>query len=113
MAERLQLHGRRFTVETTAADGVVNSDTLFEFQQQESLVSASYSGGRVQRGFLVGLLNGTRLEFSYCQVHDNNEFKTGHSNATVDWTGSLVRITEEFEWADGSGSGINIFVELK
>ena len=106
------LSGKRFTVESTSPIGVVNSDTVFEFQQQDELVWARYSGGKVKIGRLVGLISEDELKFSFCQVHGVNEVKAGSSTARVEWDRPLIRIVEEFTWADGSGSGVNVFVEI-
>lgn len=34
----------------TAENGIVNSDTIFEFAQDGSFVSANYSGGKIKQG---------------------------------------------------------------
>ncbi|MEZ5337451.1 MAG: hypothetical protein R3F46_04230 [bacterium] len=107
-----QLDGIRMSPVSTDPKGVVNADTVFSFSQKEELVTAEYSGGSVQRGYLVGRCSGSRLEFSYCQMNDNGTVCGGRSHAEI---GQLpdgrLRLVEHFTWQDGS-TGVNTFEQL-
>jgi hypothetical protein len=97
----------------TAPNGVVGSDTVFEFSQVGDIVTASYSGGRVGVGYLVGILKGDTLSFRYCQVSDEDHVDGGSSNAKIEtMDGGRIRLIESFKWESRDGSGENIFEEI-
>ena len=97
----------------TSENGVVNQDTIFSFSHEGDLVYANYSGGQIAKGYLVGNLKGSKLEFSYCQVQVNRILDNGKSNAELIIHNGKVRLIEHFEWASRPGvMGTNIFEEL-
>ena len=57
----------KMNVIKTAANGVVNNQTIFTFSQKENLVSASYAGRKIQQGYLVGYI--TRDKFFFVTVN--------------------------------------------
>ena len=63
----VNLDGLKMHVTTTATNGVVASGTRLSFVQRGNHVAARYSGGAVGRGWLVGRLRGSELEFRYAQ----------------------------------------------
>ncbi|MEZ6022069.1 MAG: hypothetical protein R3C16_01330 [Hyphomonadaceae bacterium] len=80
MAE-INLEGRRFNVPLTDPGGVVNHETVFEFEQDGGIVTAAYAGGRIRQGYLVGVLEGRSLRFRYCQVQTDGRLDGGESVA--------------------------------
>ena len=115
MAEALiSLNGRRFNVASTAASGVVGPETIFNFGQDGSFVSAEYAGGRIRRGYLVGVLEDAKLTFRYCQIQLDGRLDGGVSECSVETLpDGRVRIIEAFEWASRPGeTGVNVFEEL-
>ncbi|MBI2518133.1 MAG: hypothetical protein HYV95_14605 [Opitutae bacterium] len=107
------LHGIRMRVITTAANGVVGPDTIFVFQQQDSLVTSSYAGGRIAAGFLAGRREADRLSFRYVQATTDGIVQSGSSLATLTRSPEgRWRLEERFQWESQAGEGINIFEEI-
>jgi len=107
------LDGLRMNVTATDAAGVVGAETTLEFRQRGSIVSARYSGGDVEQGFLVGTLHGDKLEFRFVQVDRAGRIDGGHSTCDVTKLDSgKVRIHEHFQWDTRPESGTNVFDEL-
>ncbi len=109
----IDLDGRRMHVATTAEHGVVDAETVLMFHQSGVRVWATYTGGRITRGRLVGRWVGDVLVFRYVQVECEAGVHAGHSIATAEFgpTGR-IRVFERFEWSTRSGSGTNVFEEL-
>ncbi len=63
MEKPISLDGVRMRVVATAEAGEVNTETLFEFAQDGSVVSARYAGGKVRLGYLVGMISAEGLRF--------------------------------------------------
>lgn len=109
----LNLDARRMHAVQTAANGVINRDTIFRFTQERDAVWASYAGGRIVRGFLVGMVQGDQLTFHYCQLETGGTLNSGHSRCALQRTADgLMQIIEHFEWASGAGTGMNIIQEI-
>lgn len=98
----------------TASNGIVNKDTIFVFTQVDDRVSAEYTGGRIEMGFLIGKMDNDRLNFSYCQLQTDGALDNGISvcELSISEEGK-IRLIEHFEWKSKPGeSGINIFQEV-
>ena len=104
----------KMNVIKTAPNGVVNSQTIFTFSQKENLVSASYEGGKIYQGFLVGYLTRGKLFFSYCQLQVDGKIDNGQSicSLSFDENKKLI-LTETFTWSSRENDGgVNIFREI-
>ncbi len=113
MGDVPSLDGLRMHVSSTDEAGVVNAETILEFTQQDSVVSARYAGGDVRLGFLVGNRLGDALEFGFVQVDREGRVDGGCSQCEILYTPTgNVRIIEHFEWNTRPESGTNIFDEL-
>ena len=107
------LDGLRANAPVTAESGVINADTIFEFSQDGDLVEASYAGGQVRAGRLIGRVKGDTLEFRYCQAHDDGSLDGGRSNCELRRADDgKIEIVERFQWASREGEGVNIIREL-
>ncbi|TMU55988.1 hypothetical protein [Flagellimonas algicola] len=104
----------QMNVVQTAANGVVNHETIFSFSQQDVQVQASYSGGNIAKGFLIGVLKKEILNFSYCQLQTDGILDNGSSKAQLSITAEgKLRLTEHFDWKSRPGEiGINVFEQL-
>lgn len=51
------LDGRRFRVETAAADGDWSAGTVFIFTQRDHIVWAPYAGGTISHGHLLAVMD--------------------------------------------------------
>jgi hypothetical protein len=109
----INLNNIKMNVIETSENGVVNRQTIFSFNQEQDLVYANYSGGKIAKGYLVGNLKGDKLEFTYCQVQVNGILDNGKSTAELTIHNGKMRLIEHFEWASRPGQlGVNIFEEL-
>jgi len=109
----ISLNGVKMHVTTTAAEGVVNADTIFTFSQDGPVVTARYAGGKVLAGSLVGVMSAGRLEFQYAQMDLDHRLDGGRSTCEVSrGADGRLRLLEHFEWASREGSGTNVFEEL-
>ena len=108
-----QLDGVRMSVVGTAAAGVVNAETIFEFHQSGSQIWCRYAGGDVIDGFLLGNLVGDMVRFAYVQCDRQGRLDTGMSEGDLSRTGDgRIQMHERFRWLTREGSGTNLFEEL-
>lgn len=105
----------RMNVIKTAANGVVNHETIFLFSQKNNVVTAEYAGGKIRMGFLVGKFpTENQLAFSYCQMQTDGTLDNGVSLCELSKNkNGEITLTEHFEWKSRPGEfGTNIFQEI-
>ena len=113
MAETVSLDGRRFRPPDDATGGDVGTDTEFEFHQDDDLIWARYSGGRVRLGFLVGTSDGAYAEFRYTQVLTDGTTANGRSRDRIELReDGSVRLHEAWRWESKSGAGTSVLDEV-
>ena len=108
------LNNIQMRVVQTAPNGVVNEQTIFHFTQKGRKVSARYSGGYIEKGFLVGILEESILRFSYCQLRSNGLMDHGESECLLYEENGKVALREQFEMQSAGTleKGTNIFKQI-
>ena len=79
----INYNGRRFVSIENTDNGEVSSMTIFDYKQEGNIISATYSGGEIVKGTLVGIVkkdNG--LEFRYNHVNNKHEIRGGQCIST-------------------------------
>jgi len=98
----------------TAPNGVVNDLTIFSFSQTDNIVSATYCGGEILKGYLVGTVDKDKLSFCFCQLQTGGKMDTGRSECdiVIDQN-QKIKLIEHFEWRNRENKkGVNIFQQL-
>jgi hypothetical protein len=111
---RSKLHDRRF-VTTGHPHGVSGADTVFHYLVDGALITATYDGGRVREGHLVGRATGeSSIETLYHCVTTDGELLAGWSRGRVG-SDAQGRTTLAFDWgwlSGAEGGGVSEYVEL-
>jgi hypothetical protein len=105
--------GRVFRPVENTPNGEVNGATQFEYRQSGDLLEASYSGGGIRCGQMVGLvLEGGELEFCYQHVTDEGELRSGRCRSVPEVMGDgRLRLQESWKWTSGDLSEGRSIVE--
>ena len=94
-------------------DTEVNEETIFHFHQENNLIWAEYSGGKVKLGRLIGIVDGENLKHSYVQINLNDEINSGEGNSLIKLNNEKkLQIVEEWEWKSQEGKGKSVMTEL-
>lgn len=109
----INYNDRIFRPVNNSENGEVNEETTFHYQQQGFLVSATYSGGKVLFGHLIGLADADgNMEIRYHHVNENGELMTGICQSTpVALPDGRLRLYEKWKWTSGDGSEGESIVE--
>ncbi|MCL9816595.1 aspartate/glutamate racemase family protein [Natronocalculus amylovorans] len=108
----VSMDGRVLQSIETVGDGNVDAETTFYFSQSGTQISAHYSGGSVQQGFLVGTSTGNELSFRYTQLLTDGSTATGASTDRIELlSDGRVRLHETWSWDAKDGSGTSILEE--
>lgn len=89
--------------------GEVGADTVFHYREADGEIWASYSGGQVRRGYLVGRREGDTLDFRYVQLNVNHETSSGHCATQLELLDDgRIRMHETWEWESRPGTGTSV-----
>ena|SRR3982751_5973016 len=106
---------RSFRSITNSANGEISGETVFEYQQEGNFVSATYSGGAIVFGHLIGIVNEDgELDIRYHHLNIIGDLMTGicHSIPVVLPDGK-IRLYEKWRWTSGDGSeGESVIEEI-
>ena len=107
--------GRLFRPVKTQGASETTSETIFKYEQKDALVTATYSGGDIRLGHLIGMVNKNgSLDMRYHHVNTDGKLMTGtcHTIPEVLEDGSL-RLHETWQWTSGpKTAGTSILEEL-
>jgi len=111
----INYNDKRFIPISNTENGETTNETIFTYQQVDNLLTATYSGGKIKYGHLIGLVDKDgNIDMRYHQLNDQGELMTGicHSKPEVLPNGK-IRLHESWEWTSGNHSkGQSIIEEL-
>ncbi|RTQ91671.1 n-acetylglutamate synthase [Lysinibacillus telephonicus] len=98
----MNYNGRKFISIENTSNGEVSSKTLFEYTQDGNIISASYSGGEILKGTLIGIVReDSSLEFRYNHVNVKNEIRGGKCISTPEiLPDGRIKLYENWKWLD-------------
>jgi hypothetical protein len=109
----IMLHGRRFRSVAEVAGGDVGTDTVFEYEEEDGVVSAMYAGGAVRLGFLVGTRTGLKVSFRYAQLRTDGTTATGRCDSIIEnLDDGRLRMHERWAWESQPGEGTSVVEEI-
>lgn len=111
----MNYNGKQFKPVQNSTNGETTEETVFEYKQEKNILTSEYSGGQIQKGHLIGLVdeNGN-IEMRYHQINKKDELMTGIclSKPEVLQNGK-IRLHETWEWTSGDKSkGESILEEI-
>jgi hypothetical protein len=103
----------RVLIAVSNPDGEVSRDTDFNFEESDGMVNATYAGGPIKRGYLIGVRAGLHLEFRYVHLTIGGQTQSGASEDQIElMAGGRVRLRERWRWESQEGSGESVLEEI-
>ena len=95
--------GRLFRPIEASDSSQTNTDTIFKYEQNDDLVTATYSGGNIQFGQIIGKVDANGiLDMRYQHVDRNGELMTGYCKTTPEvLPNGKIRLHEKWRWTCG------------
>lgn len=110
---KVNYDNKKFRPIQNTQNGETSEETIFEYKQNGNILTSEYSGGKIQKGHLLGLVddNGA-IEMRYHQVNANGELMTGicFSKPEILENGK-IRLHETWQWTSGDNSKGNSILE--
>jgi hypothetical protein len=111
----INYNGRNFVSIENTENGEVSSQTFFQYKQEGHIISATYSGGEIIQGTLIGLVKEDGcLEFRYSHVNSKDEIRGGTCISTpLILQDGRIRLYENWKWLDADATeGSSIIEEV-
>ena len=109
----LNYDGRTFVSIDNTANGEVSPKTIFEYKQEGNILFATYSGGEIVKGTMIGIVqeNGC-LQFNYNHVNVKHEIRGGKCFSKPEiLSDRRIRLQERWKWLDRDQSEGESIVE--
>lgn len=111
----INYNNKRFVAIENTANGEVSAKTFFEYKQEGNILFATYAGGDIVKGTLIGVvIEDGRLHFKYNHVNTSNEIRGGECFSTPEvLPDGRIRLHEKWKWLDAEQSeGKSIIEEV-
>jgi hypothetical protein len=108
------LNNKKFALIQNSENGEVNADTVFEYRQDNNLVTADYYGGTIKYGKIIAELQHDKLNMLYQCLTTDNELKAGRAVAKISFTDKgKMKLTLDWEWlTDLNKKGTSEYIEI-
>lgn len=113
--ETVNYEGRTFASVSNSTNGEVGDETRFHYHQEGSYIWATYSGGEVTLGQLLGRVEESGLLlFNYHHYNSKGVYRSGSCRATPEiLPDNRIRLNEQWQWTNGDRStGTSVVEEV-
>ena len=111
----INYNGRIFVSVENTVNGEVSSQTIFQYKQINHIIQATYRGGDIIQGMLIGTVKEDGcLQFRYNHVNLRNEIRGGECISTPEiLPDGRIRLYERWKWLDAENTeGSSIIEEI-
>lgn len=109
----INYNNKFFKPVSNTENGETSNETSFHYKQEGNILTSEYSGGKIVKGHLIGLVDGAgNIEMRYHQVNEKGELMTGFCTSKPEILASgKIRLHETWQWTSGDLSKGNSILE--
>ncbi|WP_158960588.1 n-acetylglutamate synthase [Myroides fluvii] len=102
----INYNNKIFRAASNTPNGETSNETVFHYKQEGNILTATYQGGKIVRGHLLGLVNERgEIDMRYHQINDKGELMTGRCQSKPEILArGKIRLHEVWEWTSGDCS---------
>lgn len=111
----MNYNNKKFKPISNTENGEISVETIFHYKQKGNLLTCEYSGGKILKGHLIGLVDEDGLiNMRYHQVNKQNELMTGICKSKPEiMPNGKIRLVEEWQWTSGDlSNGSSVLQEI-
>ena len=99
---------KTFRAASNTANGETSAETIFHYKQVGNILTATYSGGRIMAGHLLGLVDEAG------QLDTDGQLMTGRCQSVPEQLpDGKIRLHETWQWTSGDqSSGTSVVDEV-
>ncbi|WPO79209.1 hypothetical protein [Flavobacterium sp. KACC 22761] len=111
---KFDFNNKKFALIQNSESGQVNSETVFNYKQEDNLVTADYFGGTIKYGKIIAELKANKLNMLYQCLTTDNQLKAGKAVAQITLLeNGKMKLTLNWEWlTDGNEKGESEYIEI-
>ena len=109
-------NAKKFASKSNSNTGDVGEETIFNYKQDKNLLTATYSGGSIISGQMLGIVESNgNLRFHYQHINTEGVLRSGFCISIPElMKDGRIRLYESWKWSDGDQSeGKSIVEELE
>lgn len=109
----MNYNNKRFVPITNTENGESDERTIFEYKQEQNTITATYKGGKVVSGHMIGIVNEMGIITSrYHHLSTDGTLKSGACISTPEiLPNGKIRLHEKWRWTSGNCSTGESIVE--
>lgn len=102
----INYHNKQFKPVSNSENGETSSETIFHYVQNGNILTSDYSGGKILKGHLIGLVDPDgHIDMRYHQVNEKGELMTGICTSVPELLpNGKLRLHEIWQWTSGDQS---------
>jgi hypothetical protein len=102
----IDYNGKMFRPVVNSENGETTNETVFAYKQIDNILTSEYSGGKIKRGHLIGLVDANgNIDMRYHQINHKGEIMTGMCKSRPEILENCkIRLHESWEWTSGDKS---------
>ncbi|PZX59917.1 hypothetical protein LV84_01126 [Algoriphagus ratkowskyi] len=111
----MNYNNKSFRPVSNTANGETSSETVFHYIQHGNILTCEYSGGKIVRGQLIGLVDDIgNIDMRYHQVNSQGELMSGICQSKPEvLANGKIRLYETWQWTSGDRSkGESVIEEI-
>lgn len=112
---KFNFKNKKFALIQNSDNGQVNTETVFNYNQDGNLVTADYFGGTIKYGKIIAELKDNELNMLYQCLTTDNELKAGKALAQISLTeNDKIKLSLDWEWlTNRSEKGNSEYIEIE
>lgn len=111
----MNYNNKIFRPVSNTENGETSAETIFHYRQNGNILTCEYSGGKIVKGHLIGLVDETgNINMRYHQVNSIGKLMTGICQSKPEiLENGKIRLHETWEWTSGDRSkGESVIEEI-
>ena len=110
----IDFNNKTFLLVENSENGLVNSETTFEYRQDGDMVTADYRGGVIKYGKIIAVLKDRQLDMRYQCLTSENELRSGQAIAEISFTEQhKLSLKLNWQWlGDHNMKGTSYYIEI-
>jgi hypothetical protein len=99
----INYNNRIFRPSQNSENGETSGATMFHYKQEGNILTSEYSGGKIVKGHLIGLVDDNgNIDMRYHQVNTAGELMTGFCKSVPEiLPNGKIRLHETWQWTSG------------
>ncbi|MBB4801984.1 hypothetical protein HNP37_002045 [Flavobacterium nitrogenifigens] len=99
----IDYNNKIFKPVSNTENGETSNETVFHYKQEGNILTSEYSGGKIIKGHLIGLVDKMgNIEMRYHQINEKGELMTGFCSSKPEiLSDGKIRLQETWQWTSG------------